>query len=81
MKCSEKADGSSMQKTSKTIWCEDCNSRLVELKKQAIKYWMPSAKLRKGNYVVRSLKNARSCNFQILENFQIFPPLGILRMS
>ena len=25
------------------IWCENCNSRLVELKKQAVKLWMPYA--------------------------------------
>lgn len=25
------------------IWCENCNSRLVELKKQAVKQWMPFA--------------------------------------
>lgn len=25
----------------KALWCENCNSRLVELKKQAVKLWMP----------------------------------------
>lgn len=30
-------------KANTQIWCEECNSRLVELKKQAVRIWMPFA--------------------------------------
>jgi len=27
----------------RALWCENCNSRVVELKRQAVKVWMPFA--------------------------------------